>query len=862
MTIAAGVRVGPYEIVAPLGAGGMGEVYRARDLTLGRDVAIKFLAERLSASRTHVSRFEQEARSASALNHPQIITIYSFGEYESTHYLAMELVEGKSLRSFLQDGIPTIRRTLQIAAQIAEGLAAAHERGIAHRDLKPENIMITKDGFVKILDFGLAKLMPDLLGDDDDTLEFKKHETGPGTVLGTVGYMSPEQASGKPADYRADQFSFGAIVYELATGRRAFKRGTAVDTLAAILHDDPEDISRLNPKAPAPLRWIIDRCLAKDPAGRYASTSDLARELETLRDRISETPPATGEAALAPARPRTQWQPYLVLAAATLAAIFFGAWLLTSRRGLTASPRLPEQKYLAVMPFRDLSGNPAGQLFSEGLAESLSARLARAAGLQVMPSGNSSVRPVDLEKIARNLGANLVLRGSVQRSGDRVRVVYTVVNADGSRQLAGDTISGDDSSMFDIEDQLATSVMRSLRVGDDPGSSSSPRTGLETAVAQDRYLQAIGYLRRDENEASVDGAINLLKQLGNGPLIEAALGRAYLYKYRLTSEKRWADAALAACHSAASQGDSVPEVHITMGQLHLKLRQHVEAEAEFRQALALQPQSAEAVLGLAQALEYSGKVAEGEKSYRRAIALRPEWWSAYNGLGALFLTHGRYAEAIPMFQKVIQLTPDNIRAFNNLGVTYQQMGRYDDALAMYAKSAAIRPNSQAYSNQGSCYFYQGQFGKAADSFERATALTPQVYVLWMNLGDAYRWAPGLQSKAPAAYEHAIRLAQEELAVAPRDPVLHMALAASCVKSGRAADALTHMNLSLEIDPSDSGMVYQAAVISNIAGRREEALRMLAKAIKAGYSRADVEHDPELANLRDSEEYRRLVAPKA
>ncbi|HVT02525.1 MAG TPA: serine/threonine-protein kinase, partial [Thermoanaerobaculia bacterium] len=416
MAIAAGIRVGPYEIGAPLGAGGMGEVFRARDLTLGREVAIKFLSDHLSASSSHIARFEQEARSASALNHPNIITIYSFGKYESTHYLAMELVEGKSLRALLQDGIPPIRRTLQIAAQIAEGLAAAHERGIVHRDLKPENVMITRDGFVKILDFGLAKLVPEVLAEDEDTLEFKRHETGPGTVLGTVGYMSPEQASGKIADYRADQFSFGAIVYEMATGRRAFKRGTAVDTLSAILHDDPEDISRLNPKAPAPLRWIVDRCLAKDPASRYASTSDLARELETLRDRISETPPVTGEAALPPVVANEKKRLGSAFAvAAVVGAAAVGAWSM-EQRGRSASA-LPDQKYLAVMPFRDLSGTPSGQLFSEGLGESLTARLASGSDVQLMPAAASITDSSDLRKIARELGANLILRGAVQRSG-------------------------------------------------------------------------------------------------------------------------------------------------------------------------------------------------------------------------------------------------------------------------------------------------------------------------------------------------------------------------------------------------------------------------------------------------------------
>lgn len=859
MAITAGVRVGPYEIGAPLGAGGMGEVFRARDVTLGREVAVKFLSDRLSTSSSHIARFEQEARSASSLNHPHIVTIYSFGEFEGSRYLAMELIEGKSLRALLLEGIPSIRRILQIAVQIAEGLAAAHERGIIHRDLKPENVMITREGFVKILDFGLAKLMPEVLTEDEDTAKFLKHETGPGTVLGTVGYMSPEQASGKIADYRADQFSFGAIVYEMATGRRAFKRGNAVDTLSAILHDDPEEISRLNPKAPAPLRWIVDRCLAKDPAGRYASTSDLARELETLRDRMSETPPITGEAAMPPVerKPKLQLRSGFVLGA-IIGAVALGAWLLEPRH-VTNTP-LPERKYLAVLPFRDLSGKPAGQLFSEGLGEFLTARLASADGIQVMPADLAPGASPDFKKMARELGANLILRGAVQRSGDQVRVTYTVVSPDGGRQLAGDTINGDGRNIFDIQDQLATSVMKSLRL-EPLESLVLSRKSLDSSAAQDRYLQAIGYLRRDENEASVDGAIALLKELGDGALIQAAQGRAYLYKYKLSGEKKWAEAAIAACRSAESREAMVPEVHVTLGQMYLKMRENDQAASEFRRALALQPQSAEAVLGLAEALEYSGRVAESEQTYRRAIALRPEWWSAYNGLGALYLIHGRFQDSVPMFRKVLELTPDNVRACNNLGAAYQQMGRYDEALAMYTRSVAIRPNSNAFSNQGTCYFFQGQYRMAAESFERATALNPDAYLLWANLGDAYRWTPALHDKAGIAYQNAMRLVEQQLTVAPRDPALHMVFALACAKTGKVKEALSHMRLSLEIDSSDPGMLYQAAVVSNIAGRPDDSLKMLSRAMRAGYSRGEIERDPEMARVRALPAYKGMISSK-
>ena len=288
MTLTAGTRLGSYEILAPLGAGGMGEVYRARDPRLGREVAIKVLPEALAADRDRLARFEQEARSASALNHPNIVTIYEIGVAGSVSYISMELVEGKTLREVVAEGPVPTRRLIAMAAQIADALAKAHEAGIIHRDLKPENLMVTRDGFVKILDFGLAKLALPESSEISAMPTLAKPETHAGVVLGTVGYMSPEQASGLRLDFRSDQFSLGSILYELATGRRAFSRPTTAEALVAIIREEPEGIAALAPQIPVPVRWVIERCLAKDPEERYASTRDLARDLKHLRDHGSE----------------------------------------------------------------------------------------------------------------------------------------------------------------------------------------------------------------------------------------------------------------------------------------------------------------------------------------------------------------------------------------------------------------------------------------------------------------------------------------------------------------------------------------------------------------------------------------------
>src|SRR6478672_8964268 len=320
--LAAGSRLGPYEIQSPLGAGGMGEVYRARDERLSRSVALKVLPSEISADKSRLERFEKEARAASSLNHPNIVTIYDIGSSESVAYIAMELVEGRTLRELLASGPVALRRLLSLSAQIADGLAKAHAAGIVHRDLKPENLMVTKDGFVKILDFGLAKLVPTGFESyEGSNLATVTRGTEPGTVLGTVGYMSPEQASGHPVDFRSDQFALGAILYEMAAGKRAFERATAIQTLSAIIQDEAEPLSSAAPKAPANLVWIIDRCLAKDPEERYGSTKDLARDLAALRDHASGMT-VSGVAQPAPRRFRPS---RALLAAVASAGVVFGA---------------------------------------------------------------------------------------------------------------------------------------------------------------------------------------------------------------------------------------------------------------------------------------------------------------------------------------------------------------------------------------------------------------------------------------------------------------------------------------------------------------------------------------------------------
>ena len=858
--------LGHYEILDPIGSGGMGEVFSARDPILGRRVAIKKLPIRLANDRDTLARFTQEARSASALNHPNIITIHEVGAANSQPYIVMEFVEGKDLRTLVAEGPLPNRKTLEIAAQIADGLAAAHERGIVHRDLKPENVMLTKDGYVKILDFGLAKMISPA-SDDENTVVLEVPGTNPGTILGTVGYMSPEQATGKRLDFRSDQFALGAILYELATGKPAFEGDNAIDTLSAILHDDPPPIPRFNAKVPVHFCEIVNRLLEKDANDRYQSTKDLAREIKLLRDRV-----AAEQSGLDIPRPQLIKRPSKSLAIAGALVLIAGIaalafWL--NRRDLPNIPggtqnaaitpiNIQQKNYLAVMPFSDLGNDAASQLVADGIAETLSAKLARIASIQLMRASDSeTLASTDVDQVGRNLGANLVLRGSMQRNGDRLRVTYSIIDVRTRSELTGDTVDGRMDDIFGVQDKLVASVVAAL----DPKANIGRLPRLDPGVSQTRYLEALGYLRRYDKEDSLNAAIRILEELGTGTnsaSVHAALGRAYMYKFMLTRDPALTRQASLYCERALANDPQNTDVRVTLGQVRLQSGQKDEAIHEFQQALALQPNNIDAMLGLGDSYNAGSRRKEAEATYQRAIAQQPQYWATYNRLGVFYILNGRYPESAKMFEKVVQLVPDNLRGYNNLGAAYQQMGRYDDAIGVFSKTIEQKPTAQAYSNLGTCYYFLGRYKDSAAAFEKAVEMAPKKYVYWANLGDAYRWTPGAADKAGAAFDKAITLAGEEIANNPRDGFIRARLADCLAKRGKRQQAAQHIEAAVKLDTANPKIFYRAAVIASIAGDEPSAVAWLRRAIETGYSKDEIELDPEFSALRRSAAFRQIL----
>ena len=495
MALDPGARLGPYEILEPLGVGGMGEVYRARDERLGRIVAIKVLRRDLAADPDRVGRFEREARSASALNHPNIVTIHDVGVEQSTSYIAMEWVDGASLRALTGTGRPQpIAEVVKIGAQIAEGLAKAHAAGIVHRDLKPDNVMVTRDGLVKILDFGLAKLAPPD-ADLGSQLATQSGATAAGVLLGTVGYMSPEQARGSAVDYRSDQFALGIILYELATGRRAFKRESAPQTLSAIIEDELARVDTHNPRVPPQLSQVIARCLAKKPGDRYESTRDLARDLRELVHESSAT-----SVAAAPVRGTSIVR--LALVATLVALVSLAAYWALRSPGAGASAGNDDRRVVAVLPFRDLTGDPARGYFAEGVTDEIRGQLSKLGALRVLSRGAvERYGHANVKGLRADLGAGSAVEGSVRLDGERVRVAVELVDTDTEQTLW--------SEQYDrrLEDVLSVQRDVALRIAEALNATLSPterqrveRLPTTNPQAYQIYLQSLVLSSQDRQQ--------------------------------------------------------------------------------------------------------------------------------------------------------------------------------------------------------------------------------------------------------------------------------------------------------------------------------------------------------------------------
>ena len=654
--LAVGSRIGPYEILGSLGAGGMGEVYRALDTRLERSVAVKVLSSNLATSASALARFEREAKAVAALSHPNILAIHDFGVANGVAYAVMELLEGATLGDRLAESSISWRKAIEWAQQIARGLAAAHERGIVHRDLKPQNVFVTRDGLVKILDFGLAR--KDRGFREDVTPDEPTGGTEEGAILGTVGYMSPEQARGRPADQRSDLFTFGVILYEMLSGRRAFQKATAVETMVAILHEAPPSLQEAG--IPIEIDEIVSHCLEKNPEDRFQTARDLAFALQ-VADR--ETRGGRSDPA---------------------------ASLDSKSSGASAGP-----PSIAVLPFRNMSADPEAEYFSDGITEEIINALTGIPDLKVAARTSSFAfkgRDTDVRGIGRELGVRAVLEGSVRHAGERIRITAQLIDVSSGYHLWSDKFDRDMRDVFAVQDEIARAIAATLKVrllGADAPLVAAPTRDVE---AYDRYLKGRYFWSRRQTKAAIREFEAAIARDPDYAVAYTGLADTYAvwgFYGGIPTWEAYARARNAAENSERLNPDTTG-VHLSLGIVeHYYGWDIAREERELRLVIERDPKSSDAWFWLTLCLAVSDRVEEGLDAGRRAVAAEPHSANARAVRGWGWAGSRRFEEALPDFLAAVELDPEAAFPLWSLGYAQQQTGAFEDAIATLSRGVEI-----------------------------------------------------------------------------------------------------------------------------------------------------------------------------
>ena len=740
MTLPQGTSLGHYEIESLLGRGGMGEVYLALDSRLRRKVAVKILPVGVTENRARLARFEREAFAASALNHPNILTIHEIGEHEGLHFIASEYIEGESLRQRMSHSDIELREALDIASQTAAALAAAHHAGIVHRDIKPENIMVRKDGFIKVLDFGLAKLANEKSEPEQTDAEAptrtKVINTEPGMVMGTASYMSPEQARGLEVDERTDLWSLGAVLYEMVSGKLPFEGPTTTDVLSMILHREPPSLLLHRPDYPAELDRIVEKSLTKDKEERYQSAKEQALDLKRLKQRLeldaelerSITPEAelrrrnpasssttsyssagtatAGAAATsaAGAMHTMSSAEYVVgeLKRHKIAAVALGILIVAGIAmvyyGYSKSNHSDAISSVAILPFANVGGDQNMEYLSDGLSESLINSLSQVDHLKVISRGSVfkyKGKEVDPAEVARALDVQAVVTGRVVKVGDQLQISAELVNAQNKAQLWGERYQRNASDLHAVQAEISQQIAAKLRLR----LSSTEQQLLVKGAASNP--QAYDMLLR-ARFFTADGSIDSFKKALDYANQAIALDPNYAAAY----------AQLANCYRALA-GNSVMDPK----------EANPKAEAAIKKALQLDDGLAEAHLELAWLKMNEWDWATAEREYRRAIELNSNLSLAYTGYSQYLTTMGRHEEAIAAVKRARELDPLRLGIITTLGYRYFQARQYDRAIEQINSALELDRNSALpHVLLGYIYSAKGEFDKAVEEFKIAAQI--------------------------------------------------------------------------------------------------------------------------------------------
>jgi serine/threonine protein kinase/tetratricopeptide (TPR) repeat protein/TolB-like protein len=855
---------GRYEILALLGEGGMGAVYKAKDREVERVVALKLIRPEMASNPAILARFKQELMTAHQVTHKNVIRIYDLAEADGVKFITMEYVEGSDLRQLLKEhGKFSPDEAADMIRHVCMALDAAHSVGIIHRDLKPQNIMQDKAGRILVMDFGLARSVQ------------SEGMTQTGALLGTIEYMSPEQAMGKTLDQRSDLFAVGLIFYELLSGKMPFKAETAMASLLMRNQERAVPLAEIDATVPAGLSDIVGRCLERDLERRYPNAAEIVADLDAWQ---GKRPVMASIVMQAQKQPRVIPWNWIAPAATVLALsglflaiprtrhLLFPTQVAGGRAGIinTSLPALSQGKFVAVMPFRVIGDQSSLGYVADGLGEAVSTKLFELKDVRLTsPTETAKMDPkAPLLQVAKDLGVNLIVYGTVQGSTDNLRITVNLENLAESRRVWSQEFTGVAGDLLTLEDQIFAKLVDALEAKPtDKEMAAVTAHPTENIEAYNLYLKGRNALGGTPDQKTIQTAMNFfggaLQKDPGFALAYSGLADANLVMYGQKKDKYWSERAVEAAKKAAQLNDKLPEVHFALGSAYAVTGQTVQAIAEDKRALELSPNSDEAYRRLGNTYKANGQKDDAIRALEKAVQLNPYYWYNLAALGNAYFEFGEMDKSVKAYQQVVQLEPENPVGYSNLGAAYFTMGKYDDGIAAFQKSLQIRPTADIYTNLGTGYFYEKKYPEALTMFEKSVELNSEDETTMGNLADGYR-ITGNTAKAQETYGKAIGLAYKELRVNPRDADVVGRLALYYAKKGDTQQAAEFVKRARAINPSVANLLFDSAVVKTLGNQPAEAVKDLGLALQKGYSAKDAAEEPEFTPLRSRPDFQALI----
>ncbi len=805
-----GRTIAHYKILEKIGVGGMGVVYKAEDTRLKRIVALKFLHEQFAADNTATARFFREARSASALNHQNIITIHEIDKFEGKYFISMEFIEGKSVKDLVSGKALSVRRALDIAMQVAEALKNAHHKGVIHRDLKSDNIMLTPEGIVKIADFGLAKVK--------DSSAF----TSQPSMMGTLPYISPEQLQGITADERTDIFSLGVVLYEMVTGTLPFWSEHAQAIMYSILNEEPDSVTKINQEIPIELERVIRKALEKKRELRYQSIVELLADLRTVSEELE-----TGARRSAPAVPS-----------------------------------------LAVLYFENLSGGKEDDYFAAGMTEDIITDLSKVDRIKVLSRGDVLPyrgKTVGVKETGRKLNVDYMLEGSVRKSDSKLRITAQLIRVSDGFHVWADRFDRELKDVFEVQAEVSQKVAQALQIK--LTASQIQRIEKKPTLsikAYDYYLRGRDYywrLGKEDLEFAMQMFEKALQVDPQYALAYAGLADVYVYKYDAYYDRsvQLLDRAEEAAKRALALDYDLPEAHRALGRVHKDKKNYKESISEFKKAIELKPDYFEAYRALGwiydEMRDYDNAIAYAEK----ALQIRPLERESYVLLGVAYLDKKEYEQAIKIFTKGLEIAPDYGTAYYYVGNTYQKQGKFQQALEMYDKCVKAGGDVNVYLDMGWVHFLKGDVRKATASYKKCIELGCFEFLANYYLGLTNE-TQGNTKESQECYKLCLELSRKLLQDDPDNPYVHSTLGLVHTALGQKEEGIERGEHAVSLDPENGAILYELARIYALQNRPEKAIQALGKALDRCLCPSPLEAglDPHFKSLQPLPEFARLT----